>query len=220
MAVNSGRPISGPLDWTSPVATATPDHARAWVADRGWSKGSFVTKVATGPVAVENLVVALWCSGAKSVVGPYREFKSPARNSTISVSLRPDPKAKAQPCWSGVGWKVAGRYVGFVWDAIEAPAPTSKAAAVSSAVAPYVSSLPYRISMDRNYFPPIPQLEVCYLSGATTRPNGRNDAPVACPDPRPIVDLGVWCQALRSTPADQAVPPAVVASIKAAGPCP
>lgn len=234
------EPFLGPADWASPASPSTPAHAAVRVRSAAWDGSAYRVEVGVARPGPTELTLLLWCDlgGAMAGrIGSYQAIASPLGVVTLTAMRQPQGTG---PCTAAITWRrdaselaplgVKGSWVGKRWPA-PTPVPslvapkargdmrTAFAQVVAAAPAEYVASLPYRIRMDPNYAPRIPALEVCYLSGATTRPNGRNDAPVACPDPRPTVDVAAWCAALRFVPADQDVPPAVVAAIKAAGAC-
>jgi hypothetical protein len=219
-------PFLGPADWSSPASASTPAHAAVRVRSAVWDGAAYRVEVGVARPGPTELTLLLWCDlgGAMAGrIGSYQAIASPLGVVTLTAVRQPQGTG---PCTAAVTWRTtgAGPWVGKRWPA-PAPSlsPVAKArpttAAAAAQPAEYVASLPYRIRMDPNYAPRVSALEVCYLSGATTRPNGRNDTPISCPDPRPTVDVGVWCSALRFVPADQDVPAAVVAAIKAAGAC-
>jgi|CXWL01.1.fsa_nt_gi hypothetical protein len=205
-----------------PAVSPSGNHALV-LAESASSAGVAVT---VGALPVERLAASLYCHPTGkpegyvvlAAVSPWPAGHATAGRSRV-LPFGPTPGAGA-PCVVVVSW-AAGPWAGGIRQALEAPA-TAKAAATSSAwpapaaSAEYVGALPYRIRMDPDSWPRVPMLEVCYLSGAQTRPNGRNDHPAACPDPRPTVDLAAWCAAIRTVPAEGDVLPSVVAAIRAA----
>lgn len=223
---NSGK-------WSGDTVAATAEHSRAWATNEKITGDIVSFDLSVGPLKAEKLSALLYCHVKNSPDGytvlnsiSYWPPGSPQANKTkkfkMTLDRHSEPPCRLVLWWTAGLWQGGVRMLQAGLVAVSEAVQAGTVAAAAKVTAPVASaveqttwsSLPYRIWMDNNYFPPIPALEVCYLSGSATYPNSRIYPPVFCQDQRPFVTTFEWCSALLGINAGAGVDPLVVNKIK------